>query len=281
MDIVASVPTYNRPELLLKNIKCLLEQTVKLKKIIIVDNASEEDTYNILLSSGLLDKDEILYHRLDINVGASGGFKKAMELAAQYNPDWIWGMDDDAFPRKDALEALVKSVDVFDINTCFWSNCDEDDLFEHEYKTVDKLIFVGFFLPVSLVKKIGYPDTRFYMYHDDTEYSNRILAANYKIVKVKNSVIDHKGFNKRGDSPFTFHKFLGVNVTLLNCEGYRLYYIYRNEYYIINGGRLERMLYLKKLLLALVKYTLYKRKSLPFVWLAFKHILSGQRGKVL
>jgi len=281
MKIIATVPTYNRPDLLLKNIECLINQTFNIDKIIIVDNASEPETYKKLVASGYLDRIDVIYHRIEVNSGASGGFKKGMELALELNPDWVWGMDDDAFPMKNALAELINKINEFNSKTCFWCNCDEDNIFESGYKEVDRLIFVGFFLPNKLIQEIGFPDERFHMYHDDTEYSKRIIDAGYKIIKVENSIIDHKGFDKRGLNPFLEYNFLGKKFTLLNSEGFRIYYIYRNQFYISDGTKLAKVKYYKYMIISLIKFGLFQRKNFFYVMLAFYHIIIGKRGKVL
>ncbi|ELQ2337069.1 glycosyltransferase [Vibrio vulnificus] len=283
MKVVAIVPTYNRPELLLKNLNCLLKQTVAIEKIILVDNASDSNTKEILDRNALIGHEKILYHRLDVNQGASGGFKTAMQLAMEFKPDWIWGMDDDAFPREDALENLLSSLGHFDANdnVVLWSNCDEDTDFTNDYKKVEHFMFVGFFIPIELIQKIGYPDTNFYMYHDDTEYSARIIRAGYSINKIRNSIIDHKGYDKRGPSPFLDFNIFGKSVRLYNFEGYRVYYILRNQYYVSGDGFLSKARYHKYMIFNIFKYLALKPSLTKYVLLAYCHIITGRRGKVL
>lgn len=278
MKIIAAVPTYNRPDLLLKNIACLLNQTRMLDLIIVVDNASAPETRQAMENAGYLTHPLIKYVREEVNSGASGGFGIGMETAMAQDADWIWGMDDDAFPQPDALAHLL-TVNQSGEYDCLWSNVDEDTAFDGLTKQVDVLIFVGFLVSRKLVEAVGYPDRRFYMYHDDTDYSNRIVKQGFSILKVRDSVIDHKGFNKRG-TPVTTYKLPVGSFTVLNCEPFRIYYIFRNMYFI-KKQRGERFLYvMRSLLIEFPKYLLTRPWSGIAIGLATLHALIRRRGRV-
>lgn len=278
MKIIAAVPTYNRPELLLRNIDCLLRQTHPLDRIVIVDNGSEAPTREAMERAGYLDHPAIEFVRIEVNTGASGGFKTGMETALRAGADWIWGMDDDAFPRPDALERLL-AVNPDGRFDCLWSNVDEDETFAAPIKQVDILIFVGYLVSRRLVEKVGYPDPKFYMYHDDTDYSRRIIEHGFSIQKVRDSVIDHKGFDKRG-KPFSTYGRPPLRFSVLNCEPYRIYYIYRNLYFVKNRGA-DRIRYVaRNFLVEFPKYLLARPWSGVAIVLAMAHALSGRRGRV-
>lgn len=279
MKIIATVPTYNRPELLLQNIDCLLRQTRSLDRIVIVDNASTMDTLQVMERAGHLSNPLIDYVRVDVNVGASGGFAIAMETAMAQGADWIWGMDDDAFPRPDALERLLE-VNASGEHDCLWSNLNEDETFAGPTKQVDTLVFVGFLVSRKLVEVVGYPDRRFYMYHDDTEYGIRIREHGFSIIKVRDSVIDHKGVDKRDAALSTYRLPVLGHFAVLNCEPFRIYYIFRNSYFIKRSS-LERFLCLVyNMLIAFPKYLFIRPWSGIAISLATWHALTHKRGRV-
>jgi GT2 family glycosyltransferase len=279
MKIFAVVPTYNRPELLRKNLDCLLAQSRPVERIVLVDNASRSDTAEMLRAEGYLANEKIEYIRLDVNTGASGGFKTGMEAAMAGGADWIWGMDDDAFPTPNALEKLldVNRQHNFD---CLWSNVDEDSNFSENIKEVRILIFVGYFVSRKLVEKVGYPDIRYYMYHDDTDYSNRIIENGYSIYKVQDSIIEHKGFDKRGVKPMTKYNFGLVSFSVLNCEPYRMYYISRNSIFVRKTlpGKMKSTA--KALFIDIPKYALTRPRLVPAIMLGIAHAAMGKVGRV-
>lgn len=278
MKIIAAVPTYDRPEFLLKNIDCLLRQTRALDRIVIVDNASRPETRQAMELAGYLSHPLIEYVRLDVNIGASGGFGTAMEIALARGAAWIWGMDDDAFPHPDALQRLLDANPSGE-QDCLWSNVDEDSSFDGPTKLVNILIFVGFFVSRKLVEAVGYPDRRFYMYHDDTDYSDRIRKQGFSILKVRDSVIDHKGFDKRG-TPLTTYKLPIGSFSVLNCEPFRIYYIFRNLYFIKPQGAQRFRYVMRSLLIEFPKYLMMRPWSGVAIGLATFHSLVHRRGRV-
>lgn len=274
---VAIVPTYNRPKMLLENVAALLSQTRALDAIVLVDNASGPDTREALSAAGYLANDRIHYVRIDDNAGASGGFKRGLEVALEMGAQWIWGMDDDAFPTPEALQKLIDAG--LDENVCYWSNCDRDTEFPAALKKVEDLMFVGFFLHRDLLQKVGFPDTRYYMYYDDVDFSNRIYGAGAQILKVRDSLINHDDWRTRGEKPFTDFRVLGVKVSIFNGDPHRLYYMVRNEFYIQKRSVSNALLWFARKQLVLAKYFLFRRQCVYFVAVALADVIMNRRGK--
>ena len=108
--IVAVVVTYNRLEKLKVCLECLMNQSMEIDEIIIVNNSSSDGTTEYLMN---LNNDRKLVHlKLDTNTGGSGGFFRGILEALEHGADWIWGMDDDAFPALNALEVLYKKKEM-------------------------------------------------------------------------------------------------------------------------------------------------------------------------
>ncbi len=121
--VCAVVVTYNRRELLIECLDALRNQTRPVDAVYLVDNASTDDTPELLLEKGYLDlvpetgeeawertlkRDDLVVHylRLSHNQGGSGGFHQGVKRAYQQGYQWLWLMDDDARPQEDALEKL-------------------------------------------------------------------------------------------------------------------------------------------------------------------------------
>ncbi len=220
----AVVVTYNRCESLKKTVDCILRQTKKLSEIIIVDNGSTDDTEKFLHELAC-DNSNIIVERLNENLGGSGGFSKAIEMAYKRNADWIWGMDDDAYPTDDAFEVLCQVKDKLIKGDAYWSNPNRDIQFSKEYKSVDYLMFVGFFFSRNLIRTIGFPRNDLFIYYDDIEYSERIRKAGFEIYKVRDSIINHK------DALSNKYRFKVLG-TRLPSQAWRTYYFIRNEFLI-------------------------------------------------
>ncbi|HNS25876.1 MAG TPA: glycosyltransferase, partial [Methanobacteriaceae archaeon] len=116
--VCAVVVTYNRRELLIECLDALRNQTRPVDAVYLVDNASTDDTPELLLEKGYLDlvpetgeeawertlkRDDLVVHylRLSHNQGGSGGFHQGVKRAYQQGYQWLWLMDDDARPQED------------------------------------------------------------------------------------------------------------------------------------------------------------------------------------
>ena len=110
----AVVVTFNRKRLLRNCVMALLNQTLSLDAVIVIDNASTDGTEGLLRESGLLDDARLIYRKLDSNTGGAGGFCEGVKLALESGFDWVWLMDDDAEPANDAFQQLFNDPDVLD-----------------------------------------------------------------------------------------------------------------------------------------------------------------------
>jgi rhamnopyranosyl-N-acetylglucosaminyl-diphospho-decaprenol beta-1,3/1,4-galactofuranosyltransferase len=212
--VIAVVTTYNRKDLLLECLNALLGQTHPLTAIIVIDNASSDDTRASLLSAGFLDNKIVKYVRLHENTGGAGGFYAGVKLASEIYSGWFWLMDDDAKPHCQALEELVgckcHKANIYgstalDGERLSWpngiihsANCGKP-VYKRVvfYKDLPALAevaflpFLGFFIHSDLVSKIGLPDGNYFLAADDVEYCFRARRLGAKFYMVSNSIIYH------------------------------------------------------------------------------------------
>lgn len=111
--LVAVVVTYNRLAQLQVTLPRLLAARAEgLERIIVVDNASTDGTADWLAQQAMQYGDDLVVHRCAVNGGGAGGFETGMRLAvAQFDPDWILVMDDDARPDAGAVAQFLESGD--------------------------------------------------------------------------------------------------------------------------------------------------------------------------
>ena len=100
--VIAVVVTYNRQFLLAQCISALKNQTRKIDKILVINNGSTDNTEAWLRSQP--DIDFITQE----NVGGAGGFYTGIKTGYERKYNWIWLMDDDGYPKEDALEKLLE-----------------------------------------------------------------------------------------------------------------------------------------------------------------------------
>lgn len=222
--IAVVVVTYNRKEKLKNNLRCILEQTKQPNSIYIIDNASTDGTYEYI--NEFINETKIKYKRMEYNSGGAGGFYEGIRLAFDDGMDYIWGMDDDAYPDKEALNKIIEIISDYSNNYCFWSNCNNDIEFSSAVKEVKDWMFVGFFIPCSIISRVGLPRKDFFIYYDDREYADRIIKSGYKIIKVRDSIIHHEDTIIR---EFRTKRVLGLRLRYPKLPNWKNYYYIRNN----------------------------------------------------
>lgn len=202
------VVTYNRLALLKEAIDSLRNQIYTNREIVVVNNGSTDGTQEWLNAQ----KDIIVITQQ--NLGGAGGFFTGMKYVAEHNYDYCWIMDDDVVCQTDALQELVNAYNrkpnigfvcskVIGINGCPMntptvddrpsSNGDADftDLITESMIKVKTATFVSVLCSVKTIKEVGLPYKEFFIWGDDTEYTNRI-SLHYDCYMACKSVVVHK-----------------------------------------------------------------------------------------
>ena len=200
MKVCAVIVTFNRKILLMRTLTALYAQTRPIDTILIIDNASSDGTPELLVEQGFLAKDNLIYQRLDNNTGGAGGFYTGVKHAYEMGYDWLWLMDDDGYPTPTCLEKLLAYRTDFDFyGPLVLSDDDKTALsFPITLPASNKIIrtkqqiptansnailsdvlipFNGVLLDSNLVKKIGFPESMFFISDHDIEYTKRARQA--------------------------------------------------------------------------------------------------------
>lgn len=261
MNIVAIVVTYNRKKLLKECLDSLLEQTTKLNKIIIIDNNSTDNTYEYLKEECIFNNESIYYKKLNKNIGGAGGFYEGIKLSQEFNPEWLWIMDDDTIPKSDCLEKLIDAKNtvkekisylassIYGMNNEFMNvpniNTEQSESgYPNWYQylssgivRIKEATFVSLLINNEAVKEIGYPVKDYFIWGDDTEYTLRLTKYYGNAYLVGNSIAIHKRAVSKQLSLYE-----ETNVNRINFYYYmiRNTLINKNEYY----GKKEGVRYL-------------------------------------
>ncbi|MFD1720867.1 glycosyltransferase [Amnibacterium endophyticum] len=208
-SVVAVVVAYNRKALLLESLAALRTQSAPLTAVIVVDNASDDDS----AATALAFWPEIELVRLTRNTGGAGGFATGMAMAiARHDPDWVWVMDDDTIPTETALAELLVAVDqpgvVLAGSRVVWTDgsdhpmntprrnpfAKKEELREAAERGVTPVrssSFVSMLVSAERVKEAGLPIADYFIWNDDFEFSTRMLRGGRGLF-VPESVVVHK-----------------------------------------------------------------------------------------
>jgi len=218
--IAAVVVTYNRKGLLKECLDALLNQTHPLDSIILIDNASTDGTPEFLKEKGYLDNPKIDYVRLSENTGGAGGFHEGVKRGYEKGYDWLWLMDDDVKPDNKCLEIFLERIKEINENikpvavvgarydfegkflnqetkklntsnpfkNLYQNIVSKKDLLKN-YFLIEGFSFEGPLISRNIIQKIGFPDKRFFIWADDTDFCLRIKKIGGKIYYIPNTKV--------------------------------------------------------------------------------------------
>lgn len=212
--VAVVVVTYNRSALLTGMLDGLAAQTHPPDAVWVVDNASTDDTAEVLAARTDLP---LRVLRLEENTGGAGGFHRGAEEATRAGYDRLWLMDDDVVPVPECLEVLMsvdedclmavredrqgrlveKSAIRFDlanplairpktasVDSTYASRAEMPALVP-----VENVAFEGFMIRRRVVEEIGLPDAWFFIFYDDCDYALRAREAGRTIWAVRDAVL--------------------------------------------------------------------------------------------
>lgn len=104
------IPTYNRKEKLARTIEQLKNQTCKEFQVIISDNCSDYNVFELIDEIGGELKNRIYVIRNQFNIGVDSN---VVNLFLNVQTKWIWPMSDDDFLRINAVEQIKKDTEIY------------------------------------------------------------------------------------------------------------------------------------------------------------------------
>ncbi|NYS32764.1 glycosyltransferase [Streptococcus danieliae] len=141
------------------------------------------------------------YYLNDANLGGAGGFANGIDLISKLDYDYVWIMDDDVFPEPDCLSEVMSQMTLnnslvgipnrtdenFDDKACvdfdftdhrkFWTEMRKTKIsgpfVDDALKVVD-MPFEGPVVEMSLLRKVGIPDSGFFIEYDDSDFAQRL-----------------------------------------------------------------------------------------------------------
>lgn len=212
-NITAIIVTFNRLELFKQVLERVQYQTMKVGRIIIVNNGSSDGT-----TEWLANQTNITIINQE-NVGSSGGQYAGIKTAYDLGAEWIWTMDDDVAPRLNCLEEFIANIendksivgakkivvqdnsvpqcDTMKLNLTnpiisIWKELIPNEKLAETKGAVkvEALTFECVMFNRLLVEKVGLPAFNFFIYGDDTEYFIRAFKNGFNQKLVLSAVLD-------------------------------------------------------------------------------------------
>jgi GT2 family glycosyltransferase len=209
--VVAVVVTWNRRELLAESLRAIEGQTVAPQHTIVVDNASDDGTAELLHRdfAGL----EIV--TTSSNIGGAGGFALGLDRALRHDCDAVWLLDDDTVPEPTALAELLAarrdyghSVPALLASRVVWTDGRDHPMNTPRPKPgasaeevadaaavgcvpIRSASFVSVLVDAACARRRGLPMAGFFLWNDDFEFTTRLIRG-CRALYCPASVVVHK-----------------------------------------------------------------------------------------
>jgi GT2 family glycosyltransferase len=249
---------YNRPDDTIECVNSVLASTYENYKIIVVDNASEENKYRAL-ELGLPKSPRIMLLRTKINGGYSMGNNVGIRLALEEGADHVWILNNDTLVDKNALGYLVDSMtrspragvaastmfcydrprevwvaggarkvsglDVLLTRFGYYKDKDYDYTFTPEKqdcspKPLVSAVGASMLVRREVFEEVGLLDEDFFLYREETEFLLRVLRAGWGILYSPCSLIWHK-VGGRNDARISYYFVRNSPLLLKKSYGWR------------------------------------------------------------
>ncbi len=246
LSIASVTVVYNGADVLARHIDALKRQTRAINEIVVVNNASTDETLNLLRSR----YPEVTVLNESVNRGVGGGYAAGLAYAALTKKySWVWLFDQDSVPSDDGLERLLvglQRLDGMSESTAILAPVCMDSQGEPtcpgllwrdgnivpvagnpntHITLVDLVISSGSLIRKEAIEAVGVPRADFFMDFVDYEHCLRLRRHGFNIAVVDDSLLHHT----LGE-PVKF-RMLGRTKYWTDHVPWREYYKTRNEIY--------------------------------------------------
>ncbi len=272
------IVNYNGKEYLLDCLYSLEQQTINDFTVILIDNNSNDESYELIEKQQNSFKFKLILKKLKENIGFAGGNIEGLKYA---NGKYVILLNPDTKAHPDFLKELIGAADANNSAGIFAAK-----LIVHSKEIIDSA-GDGFTTSLSgfkrgegedsklyneptyvfgacggaclykseMIKEIGFLDEDFFLIHEDTDFNFRAQLAGWKCMYVPTAIVHHKVSAAIGQN-----SDLVIYYNLRNCDFVRIKnipfllfirnfyhffitYIYEFYFYIIKSNNLS--LYLK------------------------------------
>ncbi|WP_300460977.1 glycosyltransferase family 2 protein [Desulfobacula sp.] len=263
---------------LLKSLKTLVYKNIEVH---VVDNASTDDTVDVI---GRKFPDVHIIKNL-VNLGGTGGFNTGLKYVGKKNFKYIWLLDNDAQIMDQTLSELVKVCEADEqigLAGCIIKDVDNKEMIveagglieryrtglspflkNQKKNTLDEVIDVDYvavcsaLVNISALKEVGLMDGRYFLFWDDMEWGLAFKKKNYRVVCSTRAVVCHPTFSERDRGDLTYYyygirnPFLVYALHLNALEWFintyfRLRSLFKNIFFNLFTGKKARAKYITR-----------------------------------
>ena len=228
--ITVVIVTYNSASTILQSLEALSRQTLKPSRVIVVDNASSDESVDLMRKS--FPNNEYLL--LTENIGFAAANNRAIEMCST---EFIALLNPDAFPNPDWLSKLFSATsrypmaasfgskqliftdsnlidgigDVYHYSGLMWRNGNgkPQNFFYSEECEIFSPCAAAALYRLSALKEVQGFDEDFFCYAEDVDLGFRLRLAGWKAIYVPDAVVSHVGGATTGGKNSNFSIYYG------------------------------------------------------------------------
>jgi glycosyltransferase involved in cell wall biosynthesis len=220
------IPTFNRAHLILKTINCVLAQTFADFELILIDDASTDDTASVVHE---INDSRIRYIKNDINLERSASRNKGIDLAQGEficfcDSDDHWKLEHLAIIRKAIEENKFQDAFYFTGMTWCFPDSKQEVIFPKPTgNLVEYVIKHQIGTPTTCFSKTILNDHEFntdLKINEDVELFTRI-AASFNLIQIPESTVDvqiHKENTKALTKDYISPQIMAIELIFQNPE---------------------------------------------------------------
>lgn len=216
MKVVAVIVTYNGSKWIKSCLQSLVESTLS-PEIIVVDNASKDDTIEIV--SRHFPTVQLISSKINLGFGQANN--KGIQAALEQEPNYVFLLNQDAKVAPDTIEKLVQTAELngaYGLISPFHLNYDGtelegyfnnfiigqdsttyiSDLYFSKLEKIYPVRFIhaaAWLMSKECIHKVGGFNPLFFHYFEDNDYVNRANHYGYKAGFVPDAIVYHHGTN--------------------------------------------------------------------------------------
>lgn len=219
--IAIVIPVYNGRDYLSDCLNSLKKQTLQPDRIVIIDNASNDGSKELLSAFKFpISNFQLIFNNK--NVGFAKACNQGIEEAIKGGADYVFLLNQDTVCKKDCLEKLLEAVEqeknIFALQPLIllWEKKDliqtsgdrihflgfghsgdykknlKSLIFNFKSKEITYASGAAMFINIKALKEVGFFDEDLFMYHEDLDLCLRARFLGYKIILAPEAVVYHK-----------------------------------------------------------------------------------------
>jgi GT2 family glycosyltransferase len=221
--VAVVIVNWNRGQLTLDCIDAVQACGDSVRRIVVVDNASEDGSADALRSR-LAATDLLEAPR---NVGYAAGNNLAFRTLLSDPPDYVWLLNNDARPMPDALAVLVATseadprvaavgsvlvgadgaVEAWGSGSVgFLTGLPRHHRAPADRSQLDYLVGASLLVRWTALAEVGYFDERYFLYWEDTDLCFRLREAGWALQVAPAALVRHEGQASSGFQSATWDR---------------------------------------------------------------------------